>query len=440
MAWFRIRRDVQLPANSMQLRLGRYTDAYKSATQLRAWERAISYFSEGQYLKSFQHLLFYLHDPLEQNIHWVTDRDGHFSFELYQGSRRVSGQFGARDCEVRTTIGQGEGFTEALLAELLSANYRLRGCTFGLEEDGRLILRFRIPSAEADPHRLYGALRELALEADDSDDHLAAKHPCLSALREPHVREKTPEEIALRTAWFRRETGALLQWYRAGEDRHRAYPGGFSIVLLAALYKIEFLLSPQGQVRRAIAGVHQEYLTRRGADPGATLDHWVARLEGIGTLPDEELQQEFYDVTATFGQVETLAAGRLREILQGQVREMDSWTKGGFPDYARHIPGFIMGYCLYRYALPGILRDLFALYFLVTEPEWSGGLGFPVYTRRRGGYDRSLLVRTIQGLVQEWSDRFAIQDLRPEQLECGDDLAFRRSWLDMLGHAKFEER
>lgn len=440
MAWFRIRRDAKMRASSLQLRLGRYTDAYKSAPQLRAWERAISYFSEGHYLKSFQHLLFYLHDPLEQNIHWVTDRDGHFSFELYQGSRRISGQLGTLECEVRTTIGHGGELDEALFEELLHANYRLRNCSFGLEEDGRVILRFRLPAAEADPHRLYASLRELALESDDSDDRLAAAHPALQSLREPHVREKSPEEIALRIDWFRKETGALLQRYRAEEERHRRYPGGFSFMVLATLYKIEFLLSPQGQLRDAIAAMHQEYLSRRGADPGATLDQWMSWLEALGLLGDEHLQHEFYDVTATFGQVETISNGRLREILLGQVREMDSWTSGGCSDYASQIPGFIMGYCLYRYALPGIVRDLFALYFLATEPEWSSGLGYPVYLRKRGGYDRPLLSRTIRGLVQEWSDRFMIRDLRPEKLDVSDDRAFRRSWLEMLGQAKFEAR
>jgi hypothetical protein len=437
MAWFRKRRERATALDSIQLRLGRYTDAYKSATQLRAWERAIRYFAEGQSLKSFQHFLFYLHDPLEQNIHWITDREGQFSFELYQGSRRISGQLGMPDCEVRTAIGQGGDLPEGLFEDLLGANYRLRYCSYGLEEDGRVILRFRCPATEADPYRLYASLRELALEADDSDDHLAAIYPALQALREPHIREKNPEEIALRITWLRQQLGDLFRWYQDDLDIHRTYPGGFSLALLATLYRIEFLLSPQGLIRSTIAGLHREYLAHRGSDPAVTMDGWMARLEDLLRLPEDQLGAEFYDVTATFGQVETLSARRLREILQGQIREMDTWIAAGLQDYARQIPGFIMGYCLYRYALPGLLRDIFALYFLATEPEWAEGLGYPVLTRRKGGFDKKALVRILSGVQTEWSDRIRAHAFKPELMDTRDALHLGRSWLDMVAQARF---
>jgi len=440
MAWFRKRRERATALDSIQLRMGRYTDAYKSATQLRAWDRAIRYFATGDYLKSFQHFLFYLHDPLEQNIHWITDREGQFSFELYQGSRRISGQLGLPDCEVRTAIGQGEELPERLYEDLLAANYRLRYCSFGLEQDGRVILRFRYPAAEADPYRLYESLRELALEADDSDDRLAAIYPALQSLREPHIREKSHEEVTLRVEWFRQQLGGLLQWYREDSANHRIYPGGFCLALLATLYRVEFLLSPQGLIRSTIAGLHREYLAHRGNHPADRLGDWVSRLGALLELPEEQLRAEFYDVTATFGQVETLSALRLKEILQGQLREMDTWAAAGLHAYARQIPGFIMGYCLYRYALPGLMRDIFALYFLATEPEWAEGMGYPLLTRRKGGYDKKALVRILRGVQTEWSDRIRVEDLKPDGLDTRDALHLGRSWLEMVAYARFAER
>jgi hypothetical protein len=441
MAWFdRLRVHKAQPLDSRLLRLGRYTDAYKSADQYKAWERAIVYFAGNKWEKSFQHVLYYLHDPIEGNIHWVADREGRFSFELYQGSRRISGVLGNTGCEAVTTVGRVFDVEESLLLKLLEINYRLRFVFYALEEDGRIILRFSIAAREADPYKLVAALKEMALEADHMDDKLTTEYGSLQPIFEPHIKEKPESEVIISIQWFRTQISALTQWFEQEKERHAKYPAGFCYAVLATLYKIEFLLTPQGHLKEVIENIHQSYFQPSDQQQILRLESMVDQLGKLAALPDIILKADFYEVTTTFGTVEPLASDRLRQILLAEVDQIDSYNILPSRVYAAHIPGFIIGYCLYRYALPGLVRDLFALYYFLTEPEFVQALGYPFLGKGRGeGFDKKAIHKTIRHLQEEWSDRLKCEGLFPESLDFSDNIAFGKSYLLMLAHTKIEE-
>ncbi len=441
MAWFnKLRVNRAQPLDSRLLRLGRYTDAYKSVDQYKAWDRAIGYFAGNKWEKSFQHVLYFLHDPIEGNLHWVADREGSFSFELYQGSRRISGVLGNKGCEAVTTVGRVSPVEESLLLKLLETNYRLRFAFYALEDDGRIILRFSIAASEADPYKLVAALKEMALEADHMDDKLTREYGSMQPIFEPHIREKPDSEIAISISWFRAQVILLSRWFDREKELHARYPMGFCYAVLATIYKVEFLLTPQGQLREAIEDIHQSYFLHSGTHQIIRLESMVRQLEKLAELSDSVLKADFYDVTTTFGTVEPLASERLRQILLAEVEQIDSYNNEPSQAYAVNIPGFIMGYCLYRYALPGLVRDLFALFYFLTEPEFVKELGYPILGKGRSeGFDRKAIQKSIKHLEEEWSDRLKSIGLNPETLEYSDDVAFGKSYLLMVANAKIEE-
>lgn len=441
MTWFpRLRINRSQPLDSRLLRLGRYTDSYKTVDQYKAWERAIRYFGEQKWEKSFQHILYYLHDPIEQNLHWVADREGSFSFELFQGSRRISGILGKDGCEVVTTVGRVSDLPEELMLTLLHTNYHLRFSFYALEDDGRIVLRFSFPAREADPFKMVAALKELALEADHRDDRLSDKFSDIKPIFEPHIREKPEGEVILRIQWFRDQIKALTEWYIRDKAQHELFPGGFCYALLANIYKIEFLLSPQGKLKEAVEQMHVSYFNHADGGQMSRIAVLMDHLEQLAALPDSELKADFYDVTTTFGTVEPLPVDRLRQILLAEIDQIDSYHKKALNEYASAIPAYIIGYCLYRYAIPGLIRDLFALYYFLTEPEFMQALEYPILGKgRKDGFDKRAIQRTIRHLEGEWADRLQISGLDAHVLDFEDDISFGRSFLLMVAHAKVEE-
>lgn len=427
------------PLDSRFLRMGRYSDAYKTAEQRAAWERAVSWFSRGKHLRSFQHVLQHLYDPLEQNLHWIADRDGTISFELLQGSRKISGECSSETCEGITTLGVADKPSEALLHTLLEINYTLHDCVYAIEDGGRIVLRFIFPASEAEPDRVVRALRELALESDRMDDLLANRFSGIRPVVEPHVRNYTAEEINLRVEWFRFKVKRLIEWYRQDQSLHEEFPVGFSFVLLDTLFKIEFLLTPQGILREGLDQILYLYTSRRNMAVHAKNSQAIGMLEEMTAYSDTVLAREFYDVTATFSKLELASPGRWSLLLRPVLDQWDVYARSPTMCYVQYIPGYIMGYCLYKYDFPGFGRDLVALYYLLTEPEWAKGVGCPPIGFQGGkAPDKRAVLKTLRSLEDEWKDRFHVTDFHPENLVYSDELQFGKSWLQMMSDLKLE--
>ena len=85
---------------SPKIRLGRFTDSYKSKTQYESWDLALTKFEDSDYLESYKEFLKYLRDDKEDNVRWLEENGG-IRFEILQGSKRVSGFADARPIACR---------------------------------------------------------------------------------------------------------------------------------------------------------------------------------------------------------------------------------------------------------------------------------------------------------------------------------------------------
>ncbi len=442
MSWFngwRLAKSQTL--DSRLLRLGRYSDAYKTAEQLGAWERSMGHFSNGSRAKSFLHFLQYLRDPVEQNIHWIQDREGGLSFELLQGSRRISGWLGDPFCEAVTTIGHCTALDENLMRELLEVNDQLQYCQYGMEENDRIVLRWTSKATEADPYRLFSALRELAIQADKIDDLLVTRYPSVRTLYEPHIQEYPKAENQIRIQWMREKAEDLLSWYARDRSLHDQYPGGLAYAILSFLYKIEFLLCPQGQLREEIENAHREYFQETSLNAQTRMQRLLATLERAVAHSDEELQHEFYKVVTTFGVVQPISYSRIIRQIRSELNQFDVYNQGAIRVYAPHITSFLIGYGLFSYALPGLIRDLYALYYYLEEEELLFSLGMPRVressTIRR---NRLIVIQTIKDLQTFWADRIRVSGLRPESLDMSDRVELARTYLEMMVAAEITEQ
>ena len=434
MSWFSgWRLGKSRPLDARLLRLGRYSDAYKSADQLAAWERSMAYFAEGNLARCFLHFLHYLRDPVEQNIHWVADQKGGLSFELLQGSRRISGWLGEPFCEAVTTIGLCRPCAEPLLSELLKVNDKLQYCRYGLGSDGQIVLRWSANASESDPYRLFFSLRELSVQADKIDDLLIQQYKDVQPVFEPHIQEYPEGENQIRVKWLRTKVHDLMSWYAKDRSFHERYPGGLSYAILALLYKVEFLLCPQGALREAIEQAHKTYFQAGQGNAQERMEHLLAIMESAVARTDQDLHGEFYKVVTTFGLVQPISFHQLKTQIETELAQIDAYDRGDTRVYVPHISSFLIGYGLFNYALPGFVRDLYALYYYMEEERLLFTLGMPPFLEGESKHRaKDKLVHTVRELQATWSDRITVDHLYPEQVDLSDPATLARTYLKMI--------
>ena len=99
----RLFRKEKKEEGPIDIRFGRYSDAYKETEQYDLWDQSLALFEQQSYLDAYERFLQYLTDPTEENIKY--DRsDDLLTFEIIQGSKKLTGHSNNHKIRVETKI------------------------------------------------------------------------------------------------------------------------------------------------------------------------------------------------------------------------------------------------------------------------------------------------------------------------------------------------
>lgn len=434
------KRPRSAPDTGPGKRFGRYTDAYKSKEKYEAYGRAAEDFDEGDFLGSVTTFLEYLSDEAEQNVKWKRESDRIY-FELYQGSKRVTGMADREQLRATARIARLGRLDAGLLKRLTTMNFELKYSRFALDEEDCLTIVFDTPVHDASPYKLYHALKEMALRADKQDDLLLEEFgDALSPVEITHLEPVSAAERTLKRDYLHANIQRVLDWLSVSGINPEEHPGGVAYLLLGLVYRLDYLLTPEGHTMEALERMHRMYFAREDDRP---VTHKNVRL--LGEL--QELQQrapdsfagELYAGKSTFGITLPASHDRLRSLIANELPNMDWYEDNGYPEVALAIPGYIAGYALFNYAIPLPDRELLHLYYRVMEEGYFQGLGYHQQLNKDGRPSR----RAVRAAVSELVSRYR-QDypwFRPAINLVGFDsmLEFSRGFLEMVGEMEASE-
>lgn len=387
-AWFSRSTSAAQPAP--QLPFGRFTDRDKTERQQQSFTRAVDGFERQQYLDAYRHFFEYLRQPGSHNPTY-DERRGQLHFRLQQGSQRISGLGDARRFRATADLAPLKNLPDGLLRELLHENYFLRHARFAISEREQLCLVFDTPAATASPDKLYRALSELALRADELDDLLRQGPP-------PDAPALPERVVATRVRHLRTRIERTLDELAAGKLLPDGYPGTRTFILMGLCYELDYLTRPEGFVRQTFENLHRDYIAygpQRAAAFNALAE---TELRKILARTDAELHGEFYGTRHVFGRTEPVNREFPRNFIRAQIGAGDWFALNGYPRVPRHVAGYLAGHLLFRYAPEAGLRTQLHRFFQVLEPDYFRELGLEVpFFRANGSADARQLRRTFGG-------------------------------------------
>lgn len=416
-----------------EIRFGRYTDSYKRTENYEAWDASLRFFEEEDFLNSYRQFLFYLRDQSEDNVHYE-DKDGGISFELYQGSKKICGFADDKKFKAEARIAYTESLNVAFMRRLIEKNFSLKYARFALDETDNITIIFDTYTLDGSPYKLYFALKELATNADKQDDLLLDEFRELNPVETAHLQELPKPEKEAKHQFIVDEIRKALHILEHGALSLEQYPGGYAYILLNLLYKLDFLTKPEGHTMETLERLHRKYFAK---DDKSTLEKVQLIAKGLKKLserPPEEFFKEMYQVRSTFGITTPVNHDRVVGFMDSELPNMDWYFDNGHQDIALAIPGYIVGYCLFNYAIPKPDRDLFFLYYQILEADFFRSLGFtiPYVDEKSGALQKRSIRKAIDQLVAENKDQFPRFAPNTGNLEFGSHPAFAKSFLRMM--------
>lgn len=422
------------PSDEPQFRFGRYTDAYKTPENYAAWDRSLETFEQDQYLESVEAFMAYLYDPREDNVKWKVE-EGKLYFEFYQGSKRVTGFADTEQLRATAGIARLESPNAELLHRLTAMNYEMKYSRFAIDEGGCLAIVFDSPINDASPYKLYHALKEMALRADKQDDLLLDEFGAfLSPTEITHLTELSEEDKQLKLAFLNGHIQSVIDYLTTGKLVPEEQPGAVAYLLLDIVYRLDYLLIPEGYTMEALERMHRMYFAREEDQPVTFKNvRLLAELKHLLRRAPESFSEELYAGKSTFGITLPANHDRLTNLIDSELPNMDWYQDNGYPEVARAVPGYITGYALFNYAVPPPDKDLLQLYYRVCENEYFRNLGFKQQFLDRDGRPARRAIRAaIMDIAARHTDTYP--RLRPamSQLSFDNLMNFGRSYLRMV--------
>ncbi|MBK9272584.1 MAG: hypothetical protein IPM48_13410 [Saprospiraceae bacterium] len=358
------------------IRFGRASDEVKTSEQIQLWDQAMSDFESKNYLESFECLLRYLMIPNIDNVR-IRKLNDKIEFELEQGSRLVTGWMNQDHFSAKSQIAFGQDFSIGLMRQLLENCLELQHSRYCIDVENYLSIKFDGYTKEASPYRLFYGLREVAIKADKQDDLLLSEFENLKAINTTHITEYTDEIKVIKFNYFKSIIDNALDPSVLGKLDVEKYPGALTYVYLSALYKIDYLISPEGKSMEYIEKAHQNYFSQNGTDVldrTENLKEIIKELSGIGK---EKLVKELYYVHHTFGVKSVVPFAIISEFISSEMNPLEWYREQGYPEVCLAICHYIGGYVLFNFSLPEPVNELMHFYFQCNDSEYFNLLGIP---------------------------------------------------------------
>lgn len=412
---------------------GRFTDAFKNSTQLQYWEKAIEAFENQDYVNSVMLLMGYLKDDAQQNIHWQ-EVDGVLNFEFYQGSNLIKGTADSLHIRAETKLAQVKVFNPAFMRRLVEQNADFNYCRYALDDENCIVAVFDSFCADASPYKIYYALKELATNADKLDDLLLDEFPELIRISGAPRTDLPLPEKEFKYQYIKTKISQALQEIDHGPLDKNQFPGGIGYILLSLVFKLDYLIQPQGYMMETLERITREYFAAPDQPAARKNLTMAAELNALANRSKDDFFKEMYRVTYTFGITTPVAHTELVSFFDSELPNMDWYAQQGFSVAAQAIPDFLAAYSLFNYAPPEPIRHLLHLYFLITASDFFQGLGLP------GSYidsatqqlNKSKIINAIQTIETAGKKRYPTLQIPHKILEWHDMVSFSKSYILMI--------
>jgi hypothetical protein len=412
------------------IRFGRFSDSYKTDAKYDAWDRSLADFEQKKYHSSYKLFLEYLKDDATNNV-ITEEKDGEIYFEMLQGSKRIVGRIANGRIFAEAKIAIVKNTQIGFLRKLVELNFGLKYCRYALDPEQNITIVFNSYFIDGSPYKLYYALKELSTHADKQDDILIKKFDQLEAINTGHIRSISDNEKETKYNFLIEELEDIIHEYDFGKLNKATYPGGISYLLLSAVYKLDYLIKPEGQTMDAFEVIHGSFFKNNG-DPITKKNLDIAKkLRKVVKTDLESFSSEVYEVMSTFGITAPTSYEQYASFVEGEIKNMDWYKQNKHPKIALSVPSYIAGYALFSFALPNPCKELLHLYYRITENHYFQKLGFPDAFMKDGKFDTGKIKKELSNIKNKYKEEYPLFVPNYKSLDFSDLVNFAQTYVLM---------
>jgi hypothetical protein len=409
------------------IKFGRFSDAFKPKTSLEKWNECERLYKEKKYNESYSLFFDYLKDSETDNV--FHNIEGNLlKFQLLQGSKEIRGYSDGSKVTAMVLIADYEKLGVPVMRRLMEMNYTLYYSRFAVR-DNKILLKYDSSVLDCSPRKLYYALKEVAVRADKLDDVLMDEFTTLKPF-DTHFTNYTEAERDIRAKYFRKWISDALSLV-SGLKRDE-FTGGISYIYLNQIYKIDFLLQPQGKVINELEKLSWNYFNTKNVTIEGLIDDLEKGLKKLLEIQEEKLKNSFYMVTSTFGISPPSGKEAADNVINSNVNNVKWYLDNNYEAVALNILEYIAGYSLFTYSLNKSLTRILGIIIEIFNPDVIHDLNYGINYYQDGNLNRDEIVKAINEAIASDSAEYPELKINPENLKFDTKYNFAKSLFEEI--------
>lgn len=413
------------------IKFGRFSDNYKAPDKYNAWDAAEDMYRDGKYIESIANTLDYLRNDIEENLFYELI-DNEIEFYFYQGSKKIVGHTKNGKLFVEAKIVKSNDLNIGLMRSMLEKNFDLQHSGFFVNKSGELVIKLSRFLPDCSPFSLYIGLKELAINADREDDRLLDEFKSLDEINTDHLVALTDTEKDIKYRFIQDQLEMVFKHIDSSKLNYNELPISTSYLLLSLVYKLDYLIRPEGFVMKILDKSHFLYYAKNGYSIHKKNHKLRLELEKLQSRDKEEIYGELYNVTSTFSVANPMSHNQLIEFIDEEIASYDWYYHNNHMEFAQSITDFIVGYTLFNNTLPKPDRELFHLFYRVSNQSLFEELGFTEKFVINGKPNEIQIKESLQEIININKPIYPNLKANFDVLVYDDVASFSRSLLMMI--------
>ncbi len=408
-----------------EISFGRYSDNNKPVAKVNRWTDADNSFKEKKYSESLDAFFEYMRDDSIQNV--VYERNGpEGRFHFYQGSRIVRGNFNNELLQAEVTLARMPQPSVPVMRRLLEMNFTLYYSRFSLDNE-RLCMRFDSDAETASPGKLYYGLKELATKADKQDDLLVQDFSTLETTDNEHIIPIPQTEKEIKYDFMQKWIQQMLD--TAGTLDPDKYSGGLAYMILALVYRIDYLVAPEGKLLNDLEKIASIYFKKDERPVAEKNRDMMEEFKKLKARPKEEIFAQLFRSKYTFAITAPQVYKTIAESIHGANVNLGWYRDNNYPFIAAQIAEYGIAYCQYSYSLPRPVTELYHLFMMVNYPDFFAALGFRTYYNpQKNEFETGAIIERIRNIQESWKAKYPNMDMKIPNLKLDNLVNFNMSF------------
>lgn len=420
------------------IHFGRYSDNNKPLVKVNRWTDADNLYKEKKSYESLDAFFEYLRDDSIQNVvHERNDNEGRF--HLYQGSKIVRGSYNNEHFYAEVTLAKMASPSVPVMRRLLEMNFNLYYTRYALDGE-RLCMRFETELQTANPSKLYYGLKELATKADKQDDLLVQDFATLETLDVEHVTELPAAEKEVKYQFMQKWINEVLEVIKTLEQEK--FSGGIAYLLLSLLYRIDYLLTPEGKLLNEIEKIVEIYFRKDERPVLEKNRDMIEEIKKLLTKTKDEIFPYLFRSKYTFSIVLPQVYKTISEAINSANQNVAWYRDNNYPFIATQISEYGISYCQYSYSLPRPVTEFYQLLLRINYSDYFAALGFKqqYYDLNNKTFNEDAIADSIRQIQEKWKSKYLNLNFRTENLRFNNQASFNHSFTTELETLNMESK